>query len=175
LLPGTEGAYKPFFSPNGKWIGFFANDHLKKTALDKREPTELCRASQTWGACWTTNGKIIFVDLAGIRLLSVDESGGEPQILILQDKINKKSINYIARPSALPDGNHILFNDLLDNIYILSLGSNEVTLLPIRGTQPEYIPSGHIAYIVNGSMNAIPFYVKKNGDIRQTGPDSGRF
>jgi Tol biopolymer transport system component len=157
LLPGTEGAYKPFFSPNGKWIGFFSNDRLKKTSLDKREPTDLCRASETWGACWTSNGKIIFVDLAGIRLLSVDESGGDPQIVSLHDKVNKKSINYIARPSAFPDGNHILFNDLLDNIYVLSLKSNEVTLLPIRGIQPAYIPSGHIAYIVNGSMYAIPF------------------
>jgi len=160
LLSGTEGAYNPFFSPDGKWIGFFANDRLKKITLDKRGPTELCRAHISFGACWTINGKIIFSN-DGMQMLSVDESGGEPKTITIQDKIKKRTINSIFRPSALPGGNHILFNDAINNIYIFSLVSNEVTLLPIRGIQPIYILSGHIVYLVDGSIYAIPFDIKK--------------
>jgi Tol biopolymer transport system component len=161
LLSGTDGAYNPFFSPNGKWIGFFANDRLKKITLDKREPTELCRAAVTYGACWTINGKIIFSNLDGTQMLWVDESGGEPKIITMHDKIKKRIINSIFRPSALPDGNHILFNDAINNIYIFSLVSNEVNLLPISGIKPVYTPSGHIVYLVDGSIYAIPFDIKK--------------
>jgi serine/threonine-protein kinase len=160
LLPGTEGAYNPFFSPNGRWVGFFANDRLKKITLDKREPTEICRAAATFGACWTINGKIIF-SVNGIQMLSVDESGGEPKIITIQDKKRKRTINSIFRPFALPDGNHILFNDAINNIYIFSLVSNELTQLPIRGIQPVYIPSGHIVYLVDGSIYVIRFDLKK--------------
>ena len=103
LTPKTGGEAKritstaavegnPHFSPDGNWIGFFANDRLKKTSLDKREPTELCRASETTGACWTTNGKIIFAALDGTQLLSVDESGGASKIITLQDKITNNTI-----------------------------------------------------------------------------------
>jgi len=161
LLPGTEGAYNPFFSPDGQWIGFFANDRLKKTSLDTRKTAELCRASEVWGACWTTNGKIIFSALDGTQLLSVDESGGESKIITLQNKISNKTITRQHRPSTLPGGNHILFNDAFNNIYILSLQSNEATLLSLRGIQPTYIPTGHITYLVNSSMYAIPFDIKK--------------
>lgn len=161
LLPGTEGAYNPFFSPNGNWIGFFANDRLKKTTLDKREPTELCRASEVTGACWTIKGKIIFSAQDGSQLLIVDDAGGASKNIIFQDKKTTKTINSFNRLSILPDDNHILFNDFLNNIFVLSLETNEVTSLPVIGIQPTYIPTGHLTYLVNGSIHAIPFDLKK--------------
>lgn len=161
LLPGTEGAYNPFFSPDGKSIGFFTEDgRLKKSTLEKKEAIELCRAGTTFGACWTTSGKIIF-SRDGTQMLYVDESGGAPKIITIQDKKRKRTINSIFRPSALPDGNHVLFNDAINNIYIFSLVSNELTPLSIRGIQPEYIPSGHIVYLVDGSIYVIGFDIKK--------------
>ncbi len=161
VLPGTEGAFYPFFSPDGKWIGFFAHNLLKKITLDQSAPTELCKASETLGACWTPNGKIIFANLDGTQLVSVDEAGGVPQDITPKDTVTGNYIINFSSPSILPDGNHILLWDIYFNIYIISLETNAQTQLPIRGLQPTYIPSGHITYIINGSMFAIPFDVDK--------------
>jgi serine/threonine-protein kinase len=51
-LRGTEGAYTPFFSPDGQWIGFFAQGKLKKTRIDSGDPVSLCDAPNGRGASW---------------------------------------------------------------------------------------------------------------------------
>jgi serine/threonine-protein kinase len=58
-LPGTEGAYAPFFSPEGQWVGFFGQGKLKKTRIDGGEPVSLCDAPSGRGASWREDGSII--------------------------------------------------------------------------------------------------------------------
>ncbi|MBI3207807.1 MAG: serine/threonine-protein kinase, partial [Candidatus Solibacter usitatus] len=59
-IPGTDGGYYPFFSPDGKWIGFFSGTTLKKVALDGGAPITLCDASFGRGASWGDDGNIVF-------------------------------------------------------------------------------------------------------------------
>src|SRR5262249_42821148 len=56
LLPGTQGAYAPFFSPDGQWVGFFASGKLKKTRIDGGEPAALCDAPSPRGGSWGEDG-----------------------------------------------------------------------------------------------------------------------
>ena len=59
-IPQTEGAFGPFFSPDGRWIGFFAENKLKKVAVSGGEPIDLCDAPNPYGGSWGTDGTILF-------------------------------------------------------------------------------------------------------------------
>jgi DNA-binding winged helix-turn-helix (wHTH) protein len=79
-LAGTEGAAAPFFSPDGAWIGFFAEGHLKKVTFTGGSPVTLADAADPLGAVWTGNHDIIYAGGApGLRVIR--DGGGEPQLL----------------------------------------------------------------------------------------------
>src|SRR5207302_3449869 len=59
LLPGTQSAHDPFFSPDGQWVGFFADGKLKKISVQGGAPVFLCNAPFDWGATWGEDGNII--------------------------------------------------------------------------------------------------------------------
>lgn len=159
-LPGTEGAFNPFFSPDGKWIGFFVGDKLKKTNLNTRTSSDLCRVFMPHGACWTDEGNIIVSGTDATSLLLVNESGGDPDTLLLQNTGIRNFKGYYF-PSILPGNKHILTTDYLYNCYIITVKSGVAKLLPIKGNYLQYIPTGHISYMVNSDMYVIPFDINK--------------
>jgi len=59
-IPGTEGAYNPFFSPDGQWIGFFAGNEMKKVSILGGGPVLLCEVYNPYGASWGPDDRIIF-------------------------------------------------------------------------------------------------------------------
>lgn len=79
-IAGTDGAAAPFFSPDGRSVGFFAAGRLKKIALTGGAPVNLADASDPLGAVWTPNNEIIFAGAArGLKVIS--DSGGEARTL----------------------------------------------------------------------------------------------
>ena len=83
-LDGTEGAANPFFSPDGRWVGFFAGGKLKKLPLEdagSATPTVICDASGPRGASWSVDGTIVFAIADHMELLGVSADGGEPRPL----------------------------------------------------------------------------------------------
>lgn len=77
-LPGTENAYSPFFSPDGQWIGFFADGKLKKVSVDGDASVSLCDAPSGRGASWGDDGNIIAaLENRGV-LSRVPSAGGTP-------------------------------------------------------------------------------------------------
>ena len=77
-LPGTVGARGPFFSPDGRSVGFWAQGSLKKTLVDGGSPVAVVTASDLQGASWGENDEIIAtLDSTG-RLFRVSVDGGEP-------------------------------------------------------------------------------------------------
>jgi hypothetical protein len=75
-LVGTEGAFAPFFSPDGQWVGFFAGGKVKKTRLDGGEPISLCDASAGRGASWGEDDNIIAVLDTRAGLSRISAAGG---------------------------------------------------------------------------------------------------
>ena len=75
VLEGTDGAFFPFFSPDGEWIGFFSNNYLKKVSIRGGEPIALCAASNPNGGVWAFDDRIIFSVNEGASLNWIDSEG----------------------------------------------------------------------------------------------------
>jgi serine/threonine protein kinase/Tol biopolymer transport system component len=101
LIPGTAGARHPFFSPNGEWLGFFADGALQKVAVAGGVPLRICSApGESLGGTWSANDTIVWAS-RGSGLMSVSAGGGMPQPV--------GDSAPAAWPEILPDGNTILF------------------------------------------------------------------
>jgi Tol biopolymer transport system component len=102
LLPGGEGARYPFWSPDGKQIGFFADGKLKKVSLAGGEPTVVVADVGVGvnGGTWGSHGIVFAIDR---DLYKVEETGGNPVPLA------HATSGFFANPEFLPDGRHFLY------------------------------------------------------------------
>jgi serine/threonine protein kinase len=106
LLPGTEGATFPFWSPDGKSLAFFAGGRLKKLDLSGGNAIPICDVFEGRGGAWSTEGNIVFGIRAG-PLFRVDASGGKPVQLTSLDEARHETSHRF--PQFLPDQKHFLF------------------------------------------------------------------
>jgi DNA-binding winged helix-turn-helix (wHTH) protein len=81
LVAGTSGGAAPFFSPDGRWLGYFAGGRLQKIALAGGSPVTLAEAPDPLGATWTRDGRIVFAGRANGGLSVVSANGGEARSL----------------------------------------------------------------------------------------------
>jgi Tol biopolymer transport system component len=170
LLSGTEGAMEPFFSPDGQWVGFFAEGKLRKTRIDGGEPVSLCDAPAGRGATWGEDGNIIAA-LNAYGGLSQVPSGGGNAVPVTELRPGEACHRW---PHVLPGGGFVLFtvSRLINNfdeadIALLSLQDHSrKMLLEHAGMYPRYLPSGHLVYVTKGSLFAAPFDPKR---LRLTG------
>jgi len=101
LLPGTEGAADPFWSPDSKSIVFWAAGKLLRTDLAAGPPVTICNARSTRGAAWSADGQIVFGSLAG-GLFQVPASAGTPSQLTHLD-VSRGEVSH-RFPQILPGG-----------------------------------------------------------------------
>lgn len=158
-LPRTAGARQPFFSPDGRAIGFFTGELLMKVELATGHVTKLCPARNPRGATWGTDNRIYFSPMpySGISVVSAD--GGEPRELT---KVSPEEVAH-GWPELLPGGHHLLFSrwdsEILDDAKIeaLSLEGGERRTVMEGGFGARYIPTGHLVYLRSGTLMAVPF------------------
>ena len=84
-IEGTDNAIGPFWSPDGQFLGFFAQGKLKKVALDGGPPQNICTTTPGLGATWSQSGEIVFNPINRAPLMRVSASGGTPQQLTMLD------------------------------------------------------------------------------------------
>jgi WD40-like Beta Propeller Repeat len=103
-LAGTERAWTPFFSPDGEWIGFFADGELRKLDVRGGEPISLAAAVDPRGASWSEDGTILFSPrgAAGEGLRRIPDSGGAADVLT-DPAIHEDEVTH-RWPQALADG-----------------------------------------------------------------------
>jgi serine/threonine-protein kinase len=166
-IPGTEGANHPFFSPDGKQIGFFAENKLKKVYLSGGNPMTVCDLFYN-GATWAPDGTIIIGSNDG--LLRVSDSGGIPQELTATDEAKGETSH--RWPEILPGGKAVLFTimrgileDAQIAVYSLETGEHRI-LLDETGFNARYLSSGHIVYVRGGFLMAVPFDIQ---ELKETG------
>lgn len=161
-LPFTEGALYPFWSPDSRFIGFFAMGKLKKIAAGGGPPQSLCGAPAARGGSWSRDNVIVFSPAnSGISIQRVSASGGVP-VDVTRTKGNQR------HPRFLPDSRHFLYlkrdaEQGENGIYVSSLdGRENRRLLPdISGV--EFAPAspgarnGHILFVRDGTLMAAPF------------------
>ncbi len=160
-IPGTEGASSPFFSPEGRWLGFFADGRLKKVSLSGGGALVLCNAPFGRGATWAADDTIIFAPSLASGLFRVSAAGGTPQALTTPDHTQGEFGH--RWPEILPGGQELLFtiwrgtNADEARIGLLSLETGERRVLIEGGAGAHYLPSGHLVYVRGDQLLAIPF------------------
>jgi eukaryotic-like serine/threonine-protein kinase len=170
VVPESEGAVAPFFSPDGRWVGFFARGKLKKVSTDTREAIVIADAGDPRGGAWSKTGSILFAPTRASVLQTVPETGGNPRAVTRFDEAETAH----RWPEFLPSGNEILFaaggtgrdwNGA--QIAVESLGTGERLNLVQNGTHPRYASSGHLIYAREGNLVAVPF---DPAQLKITGP-----
>ncbi len=107
FLPGTENSSQPFWSPDSRMLGFFADGQLKTVAIAGGTPRVLARSGLARGAAWSKDNLILFAPRPNTGLVVVPASGGEPVPAPLPPKVGIPGF-----PSFLPDGRHYVITDL---------------------------------------------------------------
>ena len=149
-LPGTLGAVSPFFSPDGEWLGFFADGKLKKTQVSGGTPVAICDAPDGLGGSWSGKGTIVFSATTGGPLQQVSANGGSPTRATELD-VSRGEFSH-RWPEFLPDNETVLYTVGTvgewseAEIVAQTLGSGERTSVLKGGTNPRYLTSGRVAY-----------------------------
>ena len=154
-IPGTEGAFYPFFSPDGRSVGFFTKDKLKKVSVLGGEPVPLCDARNPRGASWGADGTIYFADNQGQTLTQVPAAGGATVRLGARVEPGEESWYY--EPEILPGGNRVLFSSRSGDIAVVFLKTGKTKILINNGYHARYLPTGHLVYARAGGLVAAPF------------------
>ena len=107
LVPGSNGAKQPFFSPDGKWVGFLAQGQILKAELAGGAPVRIVDAAYAQGATWNEDNTIIYAASLGSGLMRVPAAGGAVESLTKPDGAANGYAHVF--PQALPGGRHVLF------------------------------------------------------------------
>ncbi len=151
LLPGADGARFPFWSPDGKQIGFFADGKLRTILAAGGEPVTLTEVTPIiLGGSWGSQGVIVFSQAR--ELYKVNEKGGVPE------RVYKPDSGIVYSPQFLPDGNHFLW--VKDGVFLGSLDRKPpVRLLPDSAIT-VYSPDGYLLFVRQGRLTAQGFDLK---------------
>ncbi len=151
-LAGTDGAYAPFFSPDGTWLAFVAGDQLKKLRVGfGGAPIPVTTVNSFQGADWGDDGWIVVADQQGRRSARVNAETGA-----------REELRPPFRTGKVLPGSRALLSDVT---VVIPRRHEERALLP-TGTDGRYVPTGHIAYALQGDVWAAPFDL---GTLRVTG------
>ena len=166
LLPGTNNAEQPFFSPDGQWIGFFSGQTLKKISVQGGAAVTLWESvAPPRGAAWMPDGTIV-ANLDNVHLFRLPDTGGKPVPLGEPSKYTERNWRW---PQALGDG-QVLFAAGAgglgtgyeeSNLRVISLGTGQTKVVMHGGYFPRYLPSGHLVYLHQGTLFAVRFDARR--------------
>jgi eukaryotic-like serine/threonine-protein kinase len=159
-LSGTEGAFDPFWAPDGEQIGFFANGELKKIRASGGPPETVCRAPDGKGGTWNSQGIILFSPTPESPIFKVPAGGGDP---VQITNLAGGEAGHLW-PYFLPDGRHFLYLAGVGSaqhenrgIYVASLDSEKRTRILSADSRAVYSVPGYLVFSRNGTLMAEPF------------------
>ncbi len=170
-LAGTEGAEQPFFSPDGRWIGYFDSGLMKRLSLSGGDPSIITNVKgMIFGASWGPDDRIYYAEgRSGLKSVSI--SGGNHQVVT---RLNADRLEGSHRlPHYIPGQQVLLLSIFIGSpqkheTWALNLVTGEFHFL-FDGLAPTYIDSGHIVFalaeigpersqeVMGGSLWAVPF------------------
>jgi hypothetical protein len=147
MLPGTEGATFPFWSPDGKSIGFFAERKLKRIELDGEAVSIVTDVQVARGGMWQPDDTILFAPNATGPLFRVRASGGTA---VAATHLEPGQNDHRA-PFLLPDGRHFLYYSRgtaqVRGVYVARLDGSESRRLADADAAAVYAASGHLLFV----------------------------
>src|SRR6516162_6209383 len=168
VVPGTEGATTPFFSPDGEWLAFMVAGKIKKIPVNGGAAIDVADVSISIGSIsggtWLADGTIVFNSGMTAGLVRVPASGGKAEPVPRPD--GDKAGAWQWWPEALPGGD-VLFTQRSgegpgeSSIAVLSLKTGKYKTVVEKGEYAHYSPDGRIVYLQNGALLAVPFNERK--------------
>lgn len=160
-LSGTGGAHGPFFSADGRWLGFFADGQLRTISMKGGQPVTISDAPNGRGGAWGPDGTIVFSpdNRPYTRLLVVRSSGGAPSPL--PSPVEREW--HQRWPQVLPGGKGVLYtaNDAAGlndaNLVVQPLPNGARKIVHRGGFHGRYVSSGHLLYVHDGALFAVTF------------------
>src|SRR2546425_4323932 len=163
-LTGTEGASFPFWSPDSRFVGFFAEGKLKKIEAAGGPALTLCDAPLARGGAWNRDGVIVFAPDSAGALQQISAAGGTPSAVTKLDESRRELTD--RWPCFLPDGQNFLYlrrgiigGESDTAIYVASLASKESKLL-LRASSNVAYAQGHVLFLRGGTLMAQAFDAK---------------
>ncbi len=167
-VPDDEHVFQPFFSPDGKRIGFAWTPNgrdlkLKTYSLDGGSITTICDCTRPYGASWGSDDSIVFsCDWKG-GLWRVPASGGEPE-QVTQLDTDAGEVSH-RLPHLLPGSKEVLYTVMRNSehdwdqtqIVLQSLESGERRVLVEGGSDARFVPTGHLVFAREGTLWAAAF------------------
>ncbi|MEO5818817.1 MAG: protein kinase, partial [Gemmatimonadaceae bacterium] len=167
-LAGTEGGSGPFFSPDGAWIGFFANGQMRKIPSTGGASLKLAESvdpTYNHGA-WLVDGSIFYYDIEHHTLRRLRTGEATSQVIASPAKLDGR---YPWLPTPLPDARGILFTAHLTNcvgpvscrpsrVYVYDARRDTIRALFDDAVGAWYVPTGHVLYLTSsGTLMAVPW------------------
>jgi len=156
-LPGTERAYNPFWSPDSRSIGFFADTKLKRMDIDGGSVQALAAAPLGLGGAWNRDGTILFSGTSGSPIFRLPSGGGEPAAVTRFEPQQRIQ----SSPRFLADHRHFLFfvagGVEARGVYIGNLDGLETKRLFDADTAADYAATGYLLFVREGKLLAQDF------------------
>lgn len=162
-LAGTRGATYPFWSPDGRSIGFFAGDQLKRIDLRTGNVLTICSVETGRGGTWNRRGTIIFAPARFGGLYRVAADGGTP--IRVSDPGDAPVSQRL--PQFLPGGQQVLYYSetsnpsSTDGIYVLNLTTGQSHLLVHTHSGGEYVAPGYLAFMRGDELMLQRFHASR--------------
>jgi serine/threonine-protein kinase len=161
-IPGTNGAWQPSFSPDGRRLLFFADRKLKTVTLGGGPVETLAEVGgNPRGASWAEDGTIVLAPSQNAGLLRISARGGALEPLTTLDEAQGEVSH--RWPQVLPGG-HVLFTVALDDesydnarLDLVTLETGERKALLAGGAHGRYLASGHVVFARGARLLAAPF------------------
>ncbi|MBK5256291.1 MAG: PD40 domain-containing protein, partial [Vicinamibacteria bacterium] len=158
-LPGTEGALRPFWSPDSRFVAFMAGGKLRKVPLSGGPAQTICDAPGGADGTWNADGVILFDGGSADPIWRVEASGGVAKIEV------EGTTSFPGWPEFLPDGRHFLFmlgaSSGDQALMVGELGSTDRKELFKTTSQVAYAPPGYLVYVREQTLVAQPFDSRK--------------
>jgi len=159
-IAGSDNALFPSWSPDSRFIAFFADGKLKKVPVGGGPPETICEAPDGRGATWSRTGTIVFAPLAAGPLQRVSSDGGEVTTVARPDSARGETA--LRFPCFLPDGRHFLYVGLPKkqgqfDVHVGDLRSRENRVVMTAGSAPVYAEPGYLLFQRNGRLVAQRF------------------
>ena len=179
-VTGSKGGFRPFWSPDGRQVAFFADGIVKKVDISGGPAQSLCR-NPGWPSGGTWSREDVIVWSAGGKLFRMPAGGGEPEPL--GALVEGESARYW--PQFLPDGRHYLYVSIaiaarpdVQGVYVGSLDSDLRQRLVATEYNAAYSPSGHLLFVKDEALMAQRFdagSLKLSGELLPVVPQLALF
>lgn len=156
-IPHTRGAYLPFFSPDGEWLGFVTEGRIRKVPLGGGPAITVCPVGTTvLGASWGPNDVIVYATAAA--LWQAPAGAGSPRVLAVSDTAGGVRYRW---PDVLPGGRAAVFTQVDRDgfgLAVVSLETGAVRPLGLEGTNPRFVAPDYLVFArQDGSLLAARF------------------